>query len=72
VISAGVRRDPAMLPEGWPIEKDHALWLEMQADLATLIPGARHVIAEKSGHYVHQTEPELVIDAIRQMVMTLR
>jgi pimeloyl-ACP methyl ester carboxylesterase len=72
VISAGVGRDPAVFPKGWPIEEDHVLWLQMQADLATLIPGGRHVIAEKSGHYVHQTEPELVIEAIRQVVQAVR
>ncbi len=30
--------------------------------------GARQVIAEKSGHWVHLDEPELVLDAIRGMV----
>jgi pimeloyl-ACP methyl ester carboxylesterase len=72
VVSGGAGRNPDMFPTGWPLEEEHALWMEMQADLATLVPGARHVIAEQSGHYVHQSEPGLVIDAIRQVVMDLR
>jgi hypothetical protein len=26
------------------------------------------VVAERNGHYIHQAEPELVIDAIRDVV----
>jgi pimeloyl-ACP methyl ester carboxylesterase len=29
----------------------------------------RHVVAEKSGHWIHLDEPELVLNAIREMVM---
>ena len=36
------------------------------------MPGGRHVVAERSGHYVHQTEPELVVAAIRQVVEAVR
>jgi D-alanyl-D-alanine carboxypeptidase len=45
---------------------------ELQADLAKLVPNARQVIAERSGHYVHRTEPELVIDAIADVIETVR
>jgi hypothetical protein len=30
------------------------------------------VIATQSGHYVHQAEPEIVIDAIEQVVMAVQ
>jgi pimeloyl-ACP methyl ester carboxylesterase len=43
-----------------------------QADLATLVPKARFVVAGKSGHDVHQDQPELVIEAIRQVVAGVR
>jgi hypothetical protein len=36
------------------------------------VPGSRHVIAEQSGHYIHQSQPDLVVDAIRSVVMALR
>ena len=31
-------------------------------------PAGRHIVAEKSGHWVHLDQPELVIDAIREAV----
>jgi hypothetical protein len=33
-----------------------------------LVPGAWHVVATKSARNAHVTEPELVIDASRQVV----
>ena len=38
------------------------------ADLATLVPNARFTVASESGHDIHQDQPELVIEAIRQVV----
>jgi pimeloyl-ACP methyl ester carboxylesterase len=41
-------------------------------DLATLAPDARFSVASKSGHDIHQDQPELVIEAIRQVVTGVR
>jgi pimeloyl-ACP methyl ester carboxylesterase len=41
---------------------------ELQADLATLSSNSRQVIAEDAEHYVHLDRPELVIDAIREVL----
>jgi pimeloyl-ACP methyl ester carboxylesterase len=41
-------------------------------DLATLVPNARFFVAKDSGHDVHQDQPELVIEAIRQVVAGVR
>ena len=43
-------------------------WLDLQRELATRSPAATHVIAARSGHYIHRDEPSLVIDAVRQVV----
>jgi pimeloyl-ACP methyl ester carboxylesterase len=40
--------------------------------LRRISPGARQVIAEQSGHWVHLDEPELVLDTIRAMVEQTR
>lgn len=40
------------------------VWLEMQQELAQLSTNSRHVISEKSQHFIQQDEPELVIEAI--------
>ena len=37
-------------------------------DLRRIGPGARQIIARKSGHWIHLDEPELVVDTIRRMV----
>jgi pimeloyl-ACP methyl ester carboxylesterase len=42
------------------------------ADLATLVPDARFFVAGESGHDIHQDQPELVIEAIRQVVAGAR
>jgi pimeloyl-ACP methyl ester carboxylesterase len=44
------------------------IWQELQKDLATRSPQAEHIVATKSGHYVQNDEPPLVIDAVRQVV----
>lgn len=43
-----------------------------QTWLAQMVPGAKHSIAEHSGHNIHQDQPELVIEAIRMVVDAVR
>lgn len=45
-----------------------AVWAELQAELATLSSNGRQVIAEDAGHHIHIDRPELVIDAIREVL----
>jgi pimeloyl-ACP methyl ester carboxylesterase len=45
-----------------------ARWNDLQRELAALSPQARHVVAPASGHYVQNDAPELVVDAVRQLV----
>jgi pimeloyl-ACP methyl ester carboxylesterase len=42
-------------------------WLSAQERLATLL-GAKHITDTNSGHYIAGEQPQLVIDAIRQVV----
>jgi pimeloyl-ACP methyl ester carboxylesterase len=57
---------------GWPTDAMESVMLDAQKDLATLVPDARLVVATKSGHNIHQDQPELVIDAIAQVVAAVR
>jgi len=41
-------------------------------NLATLVPSARFFVAKDSGHDIHQDRPELVTEAIRQVVVGVR
>ena len=43
-----------------------------RAELATRVPGARHVIAIESGHFIPGDQPDLVIAAIRHVVEGVR
>jgi len=43
-------------------------WVRLQAELAALSSDSRHVYASRAGHYVHLDEPELVVQAVRDLV----
>jgi len=45
-----------------------ALWIKQQKDLLTLSTRSQHILAEESGHVVQMDQPEIVINAIRNMV----
>ena len=42
--------------------------LEVRNQMALRSPRGRHIIARKSGHWIQLDEPELVVEAIREMV----
>ncbi len=42
--------------------------LEARANLVSQVPGARHITDTDSGHYIHQEQPQLVIDSVREVV----
>jgi pimeloyl-ACP methyl ester carboxylesterase len=66
---------PFALPEeaqGFTSAELEALLLKANEDLATLVPNARFTVASESGHDIHQDQPELVIEAIRQVVAGVR
>lgn len=47
------------------------VWQELQAELATRSTHSQHIIAKNSGHYIQFDEPDLVIEAVRQVVNTV-
>lgn len=60
-----------------PIGKEHhaeyeAFWRTDQAGLAALSSQGQLIIAAKSGHYIQLDEPELVVAAIGQILVTLK
>jgi pimeloyl-ACP methyl ester carboxylesterase len=61
----------ARLPADAPADFPDTFWqaqLASQEDLAALFPGAQHVTNTHSGHNIHNESPQLVIDAIRDVV----
>ena len=75
VLSAGL---PSAVPDqGLPPGFPDAATLNRvqrvaQNELGMILPYARHVIAKKSGHYIQTAQPELVIDAVRQILRMVR
>jgi pimeloyl-ACP methyl ester carboxylesterase len=47
-------------------------WKELQTDLVKSIPGAKQIIAEKSGHFIQLDQPELVINTVDNMLEQVR
>ena len=72
VLTAGQPQEPSTFPPGRPIEAEARLRPELEADLAGLVPGGRHVIAQQSGHSIHQREPGLMVEVIRDVVEAAR
>ena len=54
------------------MDVEATLHAELQADLAGLVPGGRYVVATESGHYIQQSQPDLVVAAIRDVVQAVR
>jgi pimeloyl-ACP methyl ester carboxylesterase len=67
--------DGGTLPAGIAKEFSNLLFraiLEARADLVSQASGARHITDTHSGHYIHQEQPQLVIDSIREVVGVFR
>ena len=46
--------------------------LKARAELVSRVPGARHITNTNSGHYIHQEQPQIVIDSVREVVEAAR
>jgi uncharacterized protein YifN (PemK superfamily) len=47
-------------------------WQDAMADLVSQVPGARLITETRSGCYIHQEQPRLVIDSVREVVEAAR
>ncbi len=45
-----------------------AAWNKMQEDLLGLSPLSRQILAPNSGHYINQDQPEVIEDAVKDMI----
>jgi pimeloyl-ACP methyl ester carboxylesterase len=58
--------------EGFSSDALESVMRAANEKLATLVPNARFFVAKDSGHDIHQDQPELVIEGIRQVVEGIR
>jgi pimeloyl-ACP methyl ester carboxylesterase len=74
VVTAGVGMgevDPEELPPGVDPEvakEAGETWVSLQRELVELSSEGNWVVAEESRHYVQHDQPELVVEAVREMV----
>jgi len=66
VISAGLSSEG--WPEGWDPTVFDALGKKLQRDLVSLIPGGRQVIAAQSGHDIPREQPDVIVQAIKDVL----
>ncbi len=56
----------------WNVAEMERVMSNNQERVVQLVPGAKLIVAEESGHNIHQDQPELVIEAIRMVVDAVR
>jgi len=68
ILTRGMR----VWPEDQRGDAAERVWLELQSDLALKAKRHIHMLAEYSGHFVHLDQPQLVIDAITEVLIFAR
>ena len=43
------------------------VWIEKHKEWLATVPGSKHIIVEKAGHFIQAQQPAVVIDAIKQV-----
>lgn len=59
-------------PRGWPVAAQEELWQRLEKELSHLTPTGEERTVPGSGHMIHQAQPQVVIDAIAEMVNQIR
>jgi pimeloyl-ACP methyl ester carboxylesterase len=68
VLSKGIADTP--MP-GMTPEEHMQWWFELQTELAALSPQGQFIVADQSGHHIQLDQPDLVIDAIEQVLTAI-
>jgi pimeloyl-ACP methyl ester carboxylesterase len=71
VLTAPNKQRADDLPAGLN-DKFNQIWVELQEELAQLSSNSSHIITEESGHFIQHDQPDLVVDAIEQVVQQVR
>jgi pimeloyl-ACP methyl ester carboxylesterase len=57
----------------WPLKAaDKEIWVELHKRWAEDYSQIKHIITERSGHYIYLEEPDLVINEINSMIIAIR
>ncbi len=66
LASEAFLREVPTSPEAGP--RLHGIWQDLQRDLANLSSNGVYSVVESSGHFIQRDRPEVVVDAIRQVL----
>ena len=56
-----------------PFMQEHLpTWLELHDELAHLSSSGKQIVATQSAHFIHRTEPDLIVDSVAQVVRAVR
>ena len=58
--------------EAWANDDDLAWWLGLQRELVSMSPRGKGRVIEESGHFIQRDEPQVVVDAIRELLAQAR
>jgi pimeloyl-ACP methyl ester carboxylesterase len=72
VLAHGRPFDLGKETEGFSSDSLETVLRTANEQMARLVPNARFFVAKDSGHDIHQDQPELVTEAIRQVVVGVR
>jgi hypothetical protein len=67
IMLTSIKWDKFTQSKGYHPE-DMIVWAQMQAEVLEGLPDAKQIITEQSGHFLQETEPELVINAVKELV----
>lgn len=71
VLTQGIGSDPADFPDSVSpeaIEQMDIVWVELQEELVALSSNSSHIIVEDASHYIHHDRPDVLIEAIQQIL----
>ncbi len=63
---------PFQFSPGWPADRIEKLWTELENDIASKTTHSRVIVAEKAGHRIQVDQPQIVVDAIKDVVQQVR
>ena len=69
IISRGL---PICYGKKWPEKKFLDIENKLHENLKKISDNSKIIIAEKSGHYIHKTQPNIVFDEIFRMLNTVK
>lgn len=50
------------------LQQREKMWIDLQQDLSRLSPISTHMFAHQSGHAIPHEQPEIIVEAIEQLV----